>query len=33
MLPNKITFSLSFDANLAKLDPILGKMYYAHFIL
>ena len=31
--PNKITLSLSFDANLAKLGPILGKLYCIYYIL
>ena len=32
---NKITLSLSYDANLAKLGPILGKLYHLllHYIL
>ena len=30
---HKIMFSLSFDINLAKLGPILGKMHYTHVIL
>ena len=30
---NKITLSLSFNANLAKLGPILGPLYYTYYIL
>ena len=30
---NKIALSLSFDANLAKLGPVLGKLYYTYYIL
>ena len=30
---NEIVLSLSFDANLAKLCPILGKLYYTYYIL
>ena len=30
---DKITLSLSFDANLAKLGPVLGKLYYTYKIL
>ena len=31
--PNKVTLSLYFGAHLAIVGPVLGKLYYTHYIL
>ena len=31
--PSKIKLPLSFDTNLAKLDPIFGELNYTYYIL